>query len=68
MMSGAVRLVVFLFIGGFVSVWHGQDANWDVANYLIYNPFAALNGRLGYDLMPAWEGTAQNIRQRFQVE
>jgi len=29
------------------------DANWDLANYHYYNPWAFLNGRLGYDILPA---------------
>ncbi len=31
----------------------GQDANWDLRNYHVYNPWALLNGRLGLDLLPA---------------
>lgn len=31
----------------------GQDANWDLRNYHLYNPFALLEGRLGTDLVPA---------------
>ncbi|MDR2990420.1 MAG: glycosyltransferase family 39 protein [Burkholderiaceae bacterium] len=31
----------------------GQDANWDLLNYHLYNGWAALHGRLSIDLMPA---------------
>ena len=31
----------------------GQDANWDFRNYHYYNGYAFLNGRLGFDLLPA---------------
>lgn len=39
--------------GGLVSVWLGQDANWDLKNYHIYNPWAFLHGRFGTDLFAA---------------
>ena len=31
----------------------GPDANWDLLNYHLYNPFALLNKPFGYDLAPA---------------
>lgn len=31
----------------------GQDANWDLLNYHLYNAYALLNGRVGVDLAPA---------------
>ncbi|ABE47294.1 hypothetical protein [Polaromonas sp. JS666] len=31
----------------------GQDANWDLLNYHLYNAYALLNGRVGIDLAPA---------------
>ncbi|MEO8390786.1 hypothetical protein [Polaromonas sp.] len=31
----------------------GQDANWDLLNYHLYNAYALLNGRVGNDLAPA---------------
>jgi hypothetical protein len=37
----------------FYSVLLGQDTNWDLLNYHLYNPFAFLNNRLGFDLAPA---------------
>jgi hypothetical protein len=33
----------------------GPDANWDLANYHYYNPWALLNGRFDYDVVPAGE-------------
>lgn len=41
---------------GLVSLAFGQDDNWDLHNYHLYNPFALLNGKVGYDLAPAqWQ-------------
>jgi hypothetical protein len=31
----------------------GQDKNWDLLNYHLYNPYALLNGRVASDLGPA---------------
>jgi hypothetical protein len=36
-----------------LSLLRGQDANWDLRNYHIYNAWALLEGRLGIDLAPA---------------
>ena len=38
---------------GFMAVWLGQDANWDLRNYHWYNAYAFLNGRDGFDLLPS---------------
>ncbi len=38
----------------------GQDANWDFRNYHYYNGYAFLNGRLGFDLLPANHPTYYN--------
>jgi len=46
-------LLICLAIGATASVLMGQDANWDLRNYHLYNPFALLHGRLWRDLMPA---------------
>ncbi|KAF1695725.1 hypothetical protein CSC64_02765 [Pseudoxanthomonas koreensis] len=35
------------------SLLRGQDANWDLRNYHVYNAWAVLEGRLGIDLAPA---------------
>lgn len=47
------RLVLFVFLGGVASMLSGKDVNWDLRNYHFYNPWAALNGRLGWDIAPA---------------
>jgi len=44
-------LVPVLF--GFYSVGLGQDINWDLKNYHLYNPFSYINSRLNVDLAPA---------------
>lgn len=33
--------------------WLGQDSNWDLQNYHLYNPHAWLHGRLLLDIAPA---------------
>lgn len=38
---------------GFLSLYLGQDANWDLRNYHWYNAYAFLNGRYGFDLLPS---------------
>ncbi len=37
---------------GVLSVCLGQDANWDLRNYHFYNPYAFLNHRMGFDVLP----------------
>lgn len=39
----------FLCLGAVVSVLLGQDASWDLANYHLYNGYAALRGRDAID-------------------
>jgi hypothetical protein len=38
---------------GLLSLCFGQDANWDLRNYHLYNAYAWLNNRIGFDLAPA---------------
>src|SRR4051794_15305684 len=45
-------LIVPLLVGA-ESLRLGQDTNWDILNYHLYNPYAFLNNRLTYDLAPA---------------
>jgi hypothetical protein len=45
---------------GVLAVVLGQDANWDLRNYHFYNPYAFLNGRLGFDIAPAQPATFYN--------
>ncbi|MFC5480060.1 hypothetical protein [Massilia suwonensis] len=47
----AMWIVPLLF--GLISVLLRQDDNWDLRNYHLYNPFAWLNGKIGFDLAPA---------------
>jgi hypothetical protein len=42
----ALLLVALVTAAGLVSVWRGQDANWDLQNYHYYNPWAWWNGRI----------------------
>lgn len=57
--SNLGRLTILTFLamalatGCVVSYALGQDANWDLLNYHLYNPFALLTHRLSVDLMPA---------------
>ena len=37
----------------FLSLWRGQDANWDLRNYHYYNPYAWVNDRATIDIAPA---------------
>lgn len=46
------RIAIPIFFG-LVSVYLGQDTNWDLFNYHLYNAFALLNGKLQVDLAPA---------------
>ena len=46
----AFLIVPVLF--GLLSVWMGQDSNWDLQNYHWYNPYALLHGRLQADIAP----------------
>lgn len=52
--AGALRKAAWLvpFVFGLLSVLLGQDDGWDMKNYHLYAPFAALHGRLGFDLAP----------------
>jgi hypothetical protein len=38
---------------GFLAIYLGQDANWDLRNYHWYNAYAFLNGRDALDLLPS---------------
>lgn len=55
---GALRLAMLLVpcILGLCSIVLRQDDNWDLRNYHLYNPFALLNGKIGFDLAPGqWQ-------------
>jgi len=42
-----------LVFSGLTSLYLGQDANWDLKNYHIYNAWSYLEGRQGLDIAPA---------------
>lgn len=46
-------LPAYLVVGASLSVWLGQDANWDLLNYHLYNGAALLRGRFEQDLLAA---------------
>lgn len=46
-------LLICLLIGCSVSVVLGQDANWDLKNYHLYNAYSYLNNRLEVDALAA---------------
>jgi 4-amino-4-deoxy-L-arabinose transferase-like glycosyltransferase len=48
-----VTLAARLAVGALVAVALGQDANWDLRNYHLYNVWAWLHGRLQTDLAAA---------------
>ena len=58
-LSGSQRIFSVLpwFVGpllfGLLALCLGQDANWDLRNYHLYNPYAFLHQRLDYDVAPA---------------
>jgi len=51
-LARSLMLAVPLAFGA-LSMLHGQDANWDLYNYHLYNPYAFLNDKLDIDLAPA---------------
>lgn len=56
--AGAARRAAWLMplCFGLLSLRRGQDANWDLQNYHLYNPFALLHGKVGFDLAPGqWQ-------------
>ena len=51
--AGVVAAILIPVLFGLMSVVIGQDANWDLRNYHVYNVYALLNDRIGFDLAPA---------------
>ena len=45
---------------GMLSLWLGQSTSWDLRNYHWYNPYALLNGRMGFDAAVAHHATYYN--------
>ncbi|MBE6447825.1 MAG: hypothetical protein E7018_00795 [Alphaproteobacteria bacterium] len=58
--SNALWLMLFLITGGFISLLTKYELLWDFANYHYYNPWAFLNDRLMYDIIPAGVNTFLN--------
>ena len=48
-----MALLIVPLCFGLYSFILGQDKNWDLLNYHLYNPFSFFRGRLCYDLAPA---------------
>lgn len=48
-----ILLVLCLAGGGLISLWMGQDINWDLKNYHLYNAWSYRAGRLNTDLFAA---------------
>jgi hypothetical protein len=55
-----LALAACLVAAGFASVASRLDVNWDLRNYHLYNAYAFLNGRLGWDIAPAQLQTYYN--------
>lgn len=54
-------LHIMVLLGfGFGTLALGQDSNWDLRNYHLYNPYAFLSNRLEYDIAPAQLQTYYN--------
>jgi hypothetical protein len=51
--NSVLLLFLFVFISCCFSFSQGQDANWDMLNYHLYNPYSFLNGRFYKDILPA---------------
>ncbi|WGG53314.1 glycosyltransferase 87 family protein [Rugamonas sp. DEMB1] len=51
--ASVVLAVLVPILFGLVSVAIGQDDNWNLRNYHLYNVYALLNERIGFDLAPA---------------
>jgi hypothetical protein len=52
-LKDAIVLLAVPLCFGLYSLILGQDMNWDLLNYHLYNPYAFLNNRLSFDLAPA---------------
>lgn len=46
-------LLLFMVACGGYGLLLGKDADWDLLNYHLYNPFAFFTGRFGKDVIPA---------------
>ncbi len=46
-------LFFYTTLTGVISIFLGQDINWDLQNYHLYNPYQFLENRFKFDVMPA---------------
>lgn len=58
--SNLTQLILFLVVFGAISMHYKFEVLWDWANYHFYNPWAFLNDRWGYDVVPAGINTFFN--------
>lgn len=58
--SDSFILLAFLALGYFLGSHFMFENKWDFTNYHYYNPWAFLNGRIGYDIAPASVNTYLN--------
>jgi len=49
----AIYLLIIPIVFGIYSIRLGQDINWDLQNYHLYNAYSFLNNRIHFDLAPA---------------
>lgn len=56
----AASLASLPVVFGLAALWLGMDANWDLRNYHWYNAYAFLEGRHGFDILPAQIPTFHN--------
>ncbi|MGA3399141.1 MAG: hypothetical protein ABSC95_07965 [Acetobacteraceae bacterium] len=50
--GGAVESALLLLLACCISLGQGQDRNWDLLNYHLYNAFSFVDGRFAHDLYP----------------
>jgi hypothetical protein len=48
--GGLLESTLLVLLACCISLGQGQDANWDLRNYHLYNPYSLLNGRFEADL------------------
>jgi hypothetical protein len=59
-LTGWLLALLALPIFGAWAVIYGKEAGWDFQNYHWYDPYALLNGRLGFDIAVAHHATYYN--------
>ncbi len=59
-MLGYVLAALALPVFALVAIAYGKEAGWDFQNYHWYDPYALLNGRLGFDIAVAHHATYYN--------